>query len=131
MFALQNPKHPLHNKMMLLLYFNHRVAGAKSPQYGTHPASSHPPPITQPKPKSYNRALLPLSYLDHEVCSFGFKELKKKKKPKLFNERCVPGICLQGIDTSFPGMSSCRNSASGRNVILSMSLKLQNLFLSF
>ena len=41
------------------------------------------PPIlplsTKPKPKSYNRALLPLSYLDHEVCSSGFKELKKKQ----------------------------------------------------
>ena len=38
------------------------------------------PHITQPKPKSYNRALLTLSYLDHEVCSSGFKELKKANK---------------------------------------------------
>ena len=45
------------------------------------------PPIlplsTKPKPKSYNRALLPLSYLDHEVCSSGFKELKKKTNKHL------------------------------------------------
>ena len=38
------------------------------------------PHITQPKPKSYNRTLLTLFCLDHEVCSSGFKELKKATK---------------------------------------------------